>query len=159
MRRCCLKGTVKLDAFVLLARPLKAANPDAKHPGKAGKIPGGKLAFPWGLFPGFPRMQSIRVGRFQRPGQKHSVAKFSCFLQASAGICFFLSSSSFRRCGSREVTSLVECGAKPHRSTGYLKRHPRFGFIFSCRSRCRKCPEWIGIPGGPLRGPRRWWRS
>ena len=35
MRRCCLKGTVKLDAFVLLARPLKAANPDAKHPGKA----------------------------------------------------------------------------------------------------------------------------
>ena len=27
----------KLDAVVLLARPLKAAIPDAKHPGKAGE--------------------------------------------------------------------------------------------------------------------------
>ncbi len=45
--------TAKLDAVMLLALPLKAALPDAKHPGKAGKIPGGKLAFPWGLFPGF----------------------------------------------------------------------------------------------------------
>ncbi len=28
---------VLLDAVMLLARRLKAANPDAKHPGKAGK--------------------------------------------------------------------------------------------------------------------------
>ncbi len=34
-------------------------------------------------------MLCIRVGRFQRPGQKHSVAKFSRLLQATAGICFF----------------------------------------------------------------------
>ena len=43
----------------LLARPLKAANPDAKRPGKAGKIPGGKLAFPWGLFPSFLWARSL----------------------------------------------------------------------------------------------------
>ncbi|MBR3739871.1 MAG: hypothetical protein IKN04_05335, partial [Clostridia bacterium] len=36
-----LGRNVQIDSLVLLARPLKAANPDAKHPGKAGKIPGG----------------------------------------------------------------------------------------------------------------------
>ena len=51
--RSLTKEMAKLDAVMLLARPLKAALPDAKHPGKAGKIPGGKLAFPLGLFPGF----------------------------------------------------------------------------------------------------------
>ena len=35
--RCCLNKTAKLDAVMLLARRLKAANPDAKHPGKARK--------------------------------------------------------------------------------------------------------------------------
>ena len=34
--------TVEACDTVLLARPLKAANPDAKHPGKAGKSPEGK---------------------------------------------------------------------------------------------------------------------
>jgi hypothetical protein len=34
-----LEETAMPDANVLLARPLKAANPDAKHPGKARKIP------------------------------------------------------------------------------------------------------------------------
>jgi hypothetical protein len=29
------KAEVRLGAVLLLARPLKAANPDAKHPGKA----------------------------------------------------------------------------------------------------------------------------
>ena len=29
------KEMAKLDAVMLLARPLKAASPDAKHPGKA----------------------------------------------------------------------------------------------------------------------------
>ena len=33
---------------------------------------------PSGLFPGFPRMRSIRLGRFQRPGQKHKVVKPVC---------------------------------------------------------------------------------
>ena len=33
--RCCLEETDRLDGLVLLARPLKAANPDALHPGKA----------------------------------------------------------------------------------------------------------------------------
>ncbi len=35
-----LEGNAKLDVFMLLARPLSAASPDAKHPGKAGKISG-----------------------------------------------------------------------------------------------------------------------
>ena len=38
--RICLKETAKLDAVMLLARPLSAASPDARHPGKAGKISG-----------------------------------------------------------------------------------------------------------------------
>ena len=38
----------KLAATVLLARRLKAAIPDAKHPGKAEKIPEGKARFPSG---------------------------------------------------------------------------------------------------------------
>ncbi len=45
----------------------------------------------------------------------------SAFLHAAAGICFLVPSRGFRRCGSREVTSLVGCGAKPHRSPGVLK--------------------------------------
>jgi hypothetical protein len=41
---------VKLVAVLLLARPLKAANPDALHPGKAGEESlRGKLAFPLGI--------------------------------------------------------------------------------------------------------------
>ena len=32
-----MEKTAKLAAIALLARPLKAANPDAKHPGKAGE--------------------------------------------------------------------------------------------------------------------------
>ena len=46
---------------------------------KAGKIPQGKACFPLGDFPGFPRMLCIRVGRFQRPGQKHSGDKLGLF--------------------------------------------------------------------------------
>ena len=37
-------------AVVLLARPLKAADPDAEHPEKAEKIRRGKRAFPCGFF-------------------------------------------------------------------------------------------------------------
>ena len=35
--RCCLERKVKLASVLLLARRLIAANPDAKHPGKAGE--------------------------------------------------------------------------------------------------------------------------
>jgi hypothetical protein len=37
--------------------------------------PRGKRAFHLGLFLGFPRMLRIRVGRFQRPGQKQNGGK------------------------------------------------------------------------------------
>ena len=48
---------------------------------KAENIPGRKPAFPLGLFPGFPRMLCIRVGRFQRPGQKHNGCKHTVFFK------------------------------------------------------------------------------
>ena len=54
-------------------------------PKKAGKIPRKKLAFSKGLFPGFPRMQSIRVGRQRRPGQKHKAVKFCYPFQCDSG--------------------------------------------------------------------------
>ena len=45
-------------------------------PKKAGKIPGGKFTFPWGLFPGFPRMRSIRVGgSFRRLNRRKSAQR------------------------------------------------------------------------------------
>jgi hypothetical protein len=43
---------------------------EASGPMKAGKMPRGKLAFPWALFYGFLRMLCIRVGGFQPPGRK-----------------------------------------------------------------------------------------
>ncbi|MBR0219389.1 MAG: hypothetical protein IJQ33_09325, partial [Clostridia bacterium] len=57
--------------------------------------------------PGFPRMLCIRVGRFQRPGQKHTRCKIGCFLQATVGNCFLSALSNFRKRGSREIISLV----------------------------------------------------
>ena len=42
---------------------------------KPGKIPRGKLAFPWRFSPGFPRMQSIRAGRFS--GRARSITAAS----------------------------------------------------------------------------------
>ena len=44
---------VWLGTVVLLARRLKAANPDALHPGKAWENPEGKVNFPLGIFPAF----------------------------------------------------------------------------------------------------------
>ena len=35
-----------------------------------------KACFSSGLFPSFPRMLCIRVGRQRRPGQKHKAIKF-----------------------------------------------------------------------------------
>jgi hypothetical protein len=46
--RCYVGENGNMIAAVLLARRLKAANPDAKHPGKAEKIPGRKACFPSG---------------------------------------------------------------------------------------------------------------
>ena len=46
--RCCWKGTAKLADVMLLARRLKAASPDAKHPGKAGEESHGESELsPW----------------------------------------------------------------------------------------------------------------
>ena len=47
----------------------------ASGPRKPGKSDG-KVNFPLGFFFGFPRMQSIRAGGFQPPGQKHNGGKF-----------------------------------------------------------------------------------
>ena len=58
---------------------------DGFWPKKAGKIPGKKLAFSSGLFPGFPRMLRIRVGRQRRPGQKQKTAKFCYPFQCNSG--------------------------------------------------------------------------
>ena len=70
-----MEETGKLAAIMLLARPLKAASPDAKHPGKAEKNPQGKASFPLGFSPDFPRMQSIRAGRFS--GRARSITAAS----------------------------------------------------------------------------------
>ena len=48
----------RLAATVLLARRLKAASPDAKHPGKAWENLRGKASFPPRIFPGFLRARS-----------------------------------------------------------------------------------------------------
>ena len=48
----------------------------ASGPRKPGKSHGEKLAFPWGLFPGFPRMQSIRAGgSFRRLNRRKSAQR------------------------------------------------------------------------------------
>ena len=49
MKKCRIEGT----ANTLLARRLKAADPDAKHPGKAEEISQGKACFRPGNFPAF----------------------------------------------------------------------------------------------------------
>ena len=83
----------------------------ASGPRKPGKSPGGKLAFPGGLFPGFPRMLCIRVGRQRRPGQKHNGGKFCYPFQATAGICFLSASGNIRRRGCRGSSPAVGSGA------------------------------------------------
>jgi hypothetical protein len=42
---------------------------------KAGKIPGESELSTWDYSSAFPGCKGIRVGRFQRPGQKHKAAK------------------------------------------------------------------------------------
>ncbi len=57
---------------MLLARRPLDANPDAKHPGKAGKIPRGKRAFPYGIIP------------WLSMGQKPSIFRN---YEAAGGVC------------------------------------------------------------------------
>ena len=64
------KETAKLDAVMLLARPLKAASPDAKHPGKAGIIPGGKARFPLGIVPWLSMGQKLSNLRFSQRNKR-----------------------------------------------------------------------------------------
>ena len=60
--RRCLDKTACIAVAVFLARRLKAANPDAKHPGKAGEQSfRGKLAFPPADFPGFLWARSLQI--------------------------------------------------------------------------------------------------
>ena len=90
----------------------------ASGPQKAEEqSPGESELSPWD-FPGFPRMFCIRVGRFQRPGQKHTGCKIGCFLQATVGNCFLSALSNFRKRGSREIISLVR-GLGPQRPQGF----------------------------------------
>ena len=84
----------------------------ASGPRKPGKSPGGKLAFPGGLFPGFPRMLCIRVGRQRRPGQKHNGGKFCYPFQATAGTCFLSASGNIRRRGCRGSSPAAGSGAE-----------------------------------------------
>ena len=57
----------------------------ASGPRKPGNNPIGESSLsPWD-FPGFPRMQSIRIGRFQRSGQKQNGDKFGLFFQINSG--------------------------------------------------------------------------
>jgi hypothetical protein len=45
-----LEGATQLDSLVLLARPLSAASPDARHPGKAAEeSPGASALSPMGF--------------------------------------------------------------------------------------------------------------
>ena len=74
--RCCEVKASWLDRLVLLARPLKAANLDAKHPGKAGNNPRGKSTFPPGIIP--PAFYGPEVSIFR---SSEETGKNSCFLQ------------------------------------------------------------------------------
>jgi hypothetical protein len=66
-----LKEAAKLDAVMLLARPLKAASPDAKHPGKAWEqSPGESSLSPWD-FPGFLGPEAFYLAFF--PAQQAKV--------------------------------------------------------------------------------------
>ena len=60
---------------------------------------------PKGLFPGFPRMLRIRVGRFQSPDQKHNGVKLGRSLHVTAGNCVFTVLSLFRRSGVQGIQS------------------------------------------------------
>ena len=69
----------------------------ASGPRKPGKIRGGKQAFPYGFFPGFPRMQSIRVWRLSAAGpeaQRRQVW-LPRFLQATAGTTLSLPTEQY----------------------------------------------------------------
>jgi hypothetical protein len=68
-----LNEATLLDDFVLLARRLKAANPDAVHPGKAVNNPMGKARFPHGIFPAFYGPEASSFRKPQRGRRKLSV--------------------------------------------------------------------------------------
>ena len=73
----CLERTVWLDGLVLLARRPLDANPDAKHPGKAGeKSLRGKLAFPLG-FSRLSWARSLKLSYSRRARRKLSVSLFN----------------------------------------------------------------------------------
>ena len=81
-----------IDAVVLLARRLSAANPDAKHPGKPGNNPQGKASFPPRIFPGFLGPEALKLS--VTPARQAEIVGYS-------------QRSIIARCGSRAVTALV----------------------------------------------------
>ncbi|MDO5327782.1 MAG: hypothetical protein Q4G00_13815, partial [Clostridia bacterium] len=75
-------------------------------------------AFPPPDFVYFHRMQSIRLGGFQPPCPKATevhVRLASTSRKQQREQRFFNAQSNIRSCGSRVLSTLVGCGAKPHR--------------------------------------------
>ena len=82
--RCCEVKASWLDRLVLLARPLKAANPDAKHPGKAGNNPRGKSTFPPGIIPRLSMGQ--KSPSFAVPKKQAKILVFSNIILPPDGV-------------------------------------------------------------------------
>ena len=83
---------VKLDAVVLLARRLKAASPDALHPGKAGEESEGESLLSHRIFPAFlgQKPTSFRLPKLQ------------------ADVAAFFPGSLFAKYGSRGFNPLAQ---------------------------------------------------
>ena len=71
----------RLAATVLLARRLKAASPDASHPGKAGEESEGKARFPSRIFPGFLGPEAHKLSSPQANGGCCRVFPMFCVRQ------------------------------------------------------------------------------
>ena len=69
----------------------------------------------------FPVRFAHRFGGFQPPCPEAHVGQVGCsrFFKRLRETSLFAASSSIRKCGSRAVTALVGCGAKPRRSPCY----------------------------------------
>jgi hypothetical protein len=88
-----LEGATQLDSLVLLARPLSAASPDARHPGKAAEeSPGESSLSPMG----FSRLSV---------GQKLSYIRFT---EAMGGSCRLFPTMHLRLSVSRGRSPLVQ---------------------------------------------------
>ena len=80
-----------------------------------GIIPLGKARFPPGIFPAFPGCKASGLTAFSGRARSKTATSLAFSSRSTAGNRLLAMSSCFRKCGSREVTSLVGCGAKPRR--------------------------------------------